>query len=214
MSALVFDIETITSSDPDVRAVLARRANGHHQPASAYADALSQAGLYGSSGELFCIAYAIDSDANVILRERDGDAFTRESERAALHAFLAFLKRIKPRPLVGHNIRQFDIPFLWQRAVVHDLTRLAEQVLPLDAKPWERGALVDTMDLWNRGMRGGGSLDAVTVALGIPSPKEALDVSVNRAIKEGRDEDVAEYCRQDVLATREVYYRLTGARPL
>jgi predicted PolB exonuclease-like 3'-5' exonuclease len=54
------------------------------------------------------------------------------------------------------------------------------------------------------------SLDKLCLALSIPSPKGDMDGSmVNQAVKDGRLLEVVEYCKRDVIATREVYRRMT-----
>ena len=46
--------------------------------------------------------------------------------------------------------------------------------------------------------------------LGIPSPKDGIDGSqVWDYVQSGRIEEVAEYCKKDVIATREAYNRMT-----
>src|SRR6185436_13480767 len=70
----------------------------------------------------------------------------------------------------GHNVREFDIPFLCRRFLIHHLA------LPLlmdiaGKKPWDV-AMVDTMQLWRFGdIKHFTSLKLLAIIMGIESPK-------------------------------------------
>jgi predicted PolB exonuclease-like 3'-5' exonuclease len=54
------------------------------------------------------------------------------------------------------------------------------------------------------------SLDNLCYGLGIESPKDGIDGSqVWQYVKDGRENEVYDYCKRDVAAVREVYKRLT-----
>ena len=74
---------------------------------------------------------------------------------------------------VGHNILDFDMRFLYQRSVIH-------QIKPLRDIPFTRfrnAPIFDTMQEWSKWGREHVSLDTLSKALDIPSPKESLDGS-------------------------------------
>jgi predicted PolB exonuclease-like 3'-5' exonuclease len=82
-------------------------------------------------------------------------------------------------------------------------------------KPWEVGHL-DTMNLWSFGDRKAyTSLALLTHILGIPTPKDDISgADVARVYyAEGDLERIATYCKKDVVATTQLFLRLTG-RPL
>ena len=57
------------------------------------------------------------------------------------------------------------------------------------------------------------SLDTLSKALSIPSPKESLDGSkVYPYYRAGKLAEIVEYCKRDVDSTRQVYRRLTFAK--
>jgi uncharacterized protein YprB with RNaseH-like and TPR domain len=53
--------------------------------------------------------------------------------------------------LCGHNIKEFDVPYICRRAMVHGLT-LPTIIDSAGKKPWEVSH-IDTMELWKFGDR-------------------------------------------------------------
>jgi predicted PolB exonuclease-like 3'-5' exonuclease len=71
------------------------------------------------------------------------------------------------------------------------------------------------MQEWSKWGRDYISLDLLSRALGIPSPKESLDGSkVYPYYRAGRLDEIYEYCKRDVDTARQVYRRLTFAKSL
>ncbi|HEY1235348.1 MAG TPA: hypothetical protein VGH22_18355, partial [Candidatus Binatia bacterium] len=63
---------------------------------------------------------------------------------------------------------------------------------------------------WSKWGREHVSLDALSKALGIPSPKERLDgAKVYPYYRAGKLAEIIEYCKRDVDCARKVYRRLT-----
>jgi predicted PolB exonuclease-like 3'-5' exonuclease len=66
------------------------------------------------------------------------------------------------------------------------------------------------MQEWSKWGREHVSLDALSKALGIPSPKESLDgAKVYPYYRAGKLAEIIEYCKRDVDSARKVYHRLT-----
>ena len=113
--------------------------------------------------------------------------------------------------LCGHNGKEFDFPYIARRCVVHRI-RLPKLLDIAGLKPWEVGHL-DTMNLWSFGDRKAyTSLALLTHILGIPTPKDDISgADVARVYYEEKDLDrIATYCKKDVVATTQLYLRLTG----
>ncbi len=114
--------------------------------------------------------------------------------------------------LCGHNIKEFDIPFLCRRSVINslDLPRL----LNLSGKkPWQVGHLIDTMLLWRFGdYKNYTSLALLAGTLGIPSPKDDIDGSmVGKVFWEENDiERIVTYCEKDVVTVVQVVMKFAG----
>ena len=109
--------------------------------------------------------------------------------------------------LVGFNSNGFDSPFLLKRSIINGVTPAS----PLDegtSKPWEMKAL-DLAKIWQGSAFYPDSLIAVATALGLPSPKDALDGSqVSTTFYEKRLPEIVTYCLKDVETTIRVYRKL------
>lgn len=103
----------------------------------------------------------------------------------------------------------FDQPFLMKRMIVHGI----QPNILLDTahlKPWEISS-IDLKELWRGTSFYPDSLISVAVTMGLPSPKSKMDGSqVSDAFYEGKIEEIAEYCEQDVLTTANVYRKFRG----
>ena len=113
---------------------------------------------------------------------------------------------------IGHNIKRFDIPFLCKRLILNGL-EIPEQFKVYGKKPWEL-TFIDTAEVWSFGawQESFTSLDILTTALGIPTPKSDIDGSQVGEVY-WQDEDykrIADYCEKDVAATINVLMQLSG----
>ena len=110
--------------------------------------------------------------------------------------------------LCGHNIREFDVPFLCRRMIINQM-RLPNLLNIMGAKSWESAHLIDTLDLWKFGdYKHYTSLDLLCQVLGVESPKGSISgQDVSRLYWSGELEDIAAYCERDVRATMEVYLK-------
>ncbi len=116
-------------------------------------------------------------------------------------------KMLEKRPstvFCGWANNSFDQPFVAKRLVIHGF----KPNLLLDTahyKPWEIPSL-DLKEVWKGTGFYPDSLIAVAVALGLPSPKSKMDGSqVGTAYYEGKYEEIATYCAQDVLTTANIW---------
>ena len=80
-------------------------------------------------------------------------------------------------------------------------------------KPWQVHHLLDTMEMWKFGdYKHYVSLDLLCSILSIDSPKSELDGSqVSQLFWDGELIKIVDYCQSDVVATAQVYLKLTGA---
>lgn len=169
----------------------------------------------GAFGQIAVIGYAIDNAEPVTLY---ADRPHPNAEASLLVAFFTAIERAHQayrdmRPVfIGHNVVDFDLRFIFQRAVVLGVKPPA--IIPFHAKPWD-DVVFDTMTRW-AGIRGKVSLAKLCDALGL-APKgaelgEEIDGSmVWDMVKAGRIEDVAKYCAGDIERTRAIHKRLTFA---
>jgi hypothetical protein len=140
----------------------------------------------------------------------DSDGF-EEDEKKALINFIAFMKSFDANfdELVGHNILGFDLPFIFQRCLVHGLK--VSQFVNL-AEYNVRGVF-DTMHRWWLGARRTVSLDDLAWALGIESSKtsEVEGSKVFDLYQAGKLEVIREYNLNDVRVTRKIYERMISS---
>lgn len=208
---LYLDIETIGTVDARVIAEIAEDicAPGNitkpesiaawvaEKKPAAIAEAVQKTAFDGALGRVIVVGYAIDNEP--------AQSLFADSERDLLIAAAAI--RVHQANVVGHNVT-WDIRFLWQRFVVNAVRPPAWLSAAVKAKPWDIG---DTMTLWDPNRERKASLDKLCRALSIPSSKGEIDGSkVWDAFKAGRIEEIANYCRADVDATRACYLRMTA----
>lgn len=181
--------------------------------AQSYTD---KAAIFAEFGKIICIS------VGVLYRKEDGKygfrvkSFAGDDEKDLLISFSDLLNKHYNDParfyLCGHNIREFDIPYICRRIVVNRLS-LPDIVNLSGKKPWETKHLIDTLELWKFGdIKHFTSLDLLTAILEIPSPKDDIDGSqVGRVYWEDQDlPRIAEYCEKDVVTVANLLLRFQG----
>lgn len=173
-----------------------------------------KAGIYSEFAKVVCIGFGSFHKHEGLWRMRL-KALTNHDEKALLTEFCEVLTRfIEYYPnlrFCGHNIKEFDIPFLCRRMIINGMG-LPDCMQLSGKKPWEITHL-DTLELWRFGdYKHYTSLSLLAEILGIPSPKEDIDGSMVGEVywKEGDLERIGKYCMQDVLTAARVYLKLKG----
>ena len=216
MTFLYIDIETIPSQKPDAKdGIIVAPPGNFKKPESIQKwidenkeieteKQYQKFSLDGALGEILCIGYAFN-DGPVKCIGRDLD--TPESE--VLSAFMAVLSEKTVSPTwVGHYITGFDLRFLWQRYVVNSIKPSVE--IPINAKPWESDKAFDTMFQWTGAKKAGvGSLDAICKAFDDKGKGDMDGSMIWDYAKDGRFEEIFEYCKDDVEKTRFLHKKLT-----
>ncbi len=174
-----------------------------------------KAGIFAEFAKVACITVGYLSnmkgeEPSLRLKSFAGD------EKVLLEEFNDLLNQHYDRPdehyLCGHNIKEFDVPFLCRRCVVNglDLPRLLNIS---GKKPWQVAHLLDTMELWRFGdYKNYTSLALIAGTLGIPSPKDDIDGSmVGHVYWEEDDIDrIVTYCEKDVVTVAQVAMKFAG----
>ena len=172
-----------------------------------------KAAIYAEFGKIICISVGLltrDTNKNLVVRLK---SFASDDEATLLNEFCQLLNQYYNNPnfhfLCGHNIKEFDIPYICRRMVVNQIP--FPHLLKLHGKkPWETKYLLDTLELWKFGdYKNYTSLKLLAATLGFPSPKDDIDGSdVGRVYWEEKELDrIAIYCEKDVLATVQLLMR-------
>ena len=173
-----------------------------------------KAGIYAEFGKIVCISVGIitrnefSQELNVRLK-----SFAYEDESKLLAEFCRMVEQYYNNPnehyFCGHNIKEFDIPYICRRLVVNQL-KIPFALDLFGKKPWETKHLLDTMVFWKFGdYKNYTSLKLLAAVLGFPSPKDDIDGSeVGPTFWENGDLDrIADYCEKDVLAVVQLLLR-------
>lgn len=169
------------------------------------------AGVYSEFARVVCISVGIFAP--------DGDrltfrlkSFASDNESLILKEFAEILNsrsRQTAVKLCGHNIKEFDVPFVCRRMLINNLS-IPAVINVAGKKPWEV-PFIDTLELWRFGdYKNYTSLKLLTTILGIPTPKDDIDGSKVATVyyREQNLARIARYCQKDVLATARLYQRL------
>jgi hypothetical protein len=181
----------------------------------------TRAGIYAEFGKIVCISVGF------LTRQPDSDepllrlkSFTNHTEAALLDDFCEVLQRHFNNPekfaLCGHNIKEFDIPYICRRMLVNQLP-FPRMLDVAGKKPWETKHFLDTMELWKFGdIKNYTSLRLLAAIFDFPSPKDDMDgADVAGVYWEDRDlERIATYCEKDVLATVQLFLKMRRLPPL
>ena len=172
-----------------------------------------RAAIYAEFGQVACVSFGFLHGSEKDLQFKVKSYFGKD-EKLVLTEFAELLQRyysdIPRQKLCGHNIREFDIPYLCRRMSKYGMS-LPDAFRIHGKRPWELKHIVDTMELWKFGdFKNFTSLDLLSATLGIPTPKDDLDGSmVHRTFYDEDDvERIAAYCEKDVVTTARVYLKL------
>ena len=143
-------------------------------------------------------AFGIDAEGN------------EQEEAQALKDFLVLMSDFDPECdlIVGHNIINFDLPFIFQRCLANNIA-----VKPfIDLGEFHVHGVYDTMRAWWLGGRNRVALDDIAWALGIESSKtgEVEGSKVFELYQAGKLAEIREYNLNDVRVTRRIYERMVA----
>ena len=137
----------------------------------------------------------------------DGERLTElvlvdQGERGIIENFWEALRPTDV--LVGHNILEFDLPFIRQRSWILAI----QPSRSLDLRKYYTGDVGDTMQLWtNWGYKKGVTLDNLGAALGCGvKTGHGFDVAHWWAARDLRS--IATYCMENVRLTYRVFCKL------
>lgn len=196
MKIFYFDIETVPTEK-------ALQENGllDAQIKLDEAEIIKKLSLSAVTAKIICLCYTIEPSVSGTIEVLQGE------ETDIIKGFWKIVPDCNL--FVGHNILDFDMRFIYQRSVIHNIKPSRD--IPFTR--FRNAPIYDTMQEWSKWGREHASLDSLSKALGIPSPKENLDGSkVYPYYRAGKLPEIIEYCKRDVASVRAVYKRLTFSK--
>ena len=217
----LLDIETVSSKESfhlledHWKELWSEKIKRHLPPDSTPEEMYPQrAAIFAEFARVICISFGY------FKKEKDHwevriKSLYGHNEREILEQFSKTVDKLpgkmKDWIFTGHNVKEFDIPFLCRRMLANDLAipgRLNFQ----NMKPWET-PILDTLHLWRFGdYKNYTSLKLLAAVLGVPSPKDDIDGSQvgNVYWKEKDLKRISIYCEKDVLTVGNIMLRFRG----
>lgn len=187
---------------------------GHYMPEEETPEHFytKRAAILAEFGKIICISVGYLNKEQEQLRLRI-KSFYGDDEKQVLESFLhsanQWYKIRKHIRFCGHNIKEFDVPYICRRLLINGLvvpTYLNFQ----DMKPWETN-ITDTIHLWKFGdFKNYISLNLLAACLGVESPKNDMDGSmVGEMYWKKKDMmRIVKYCQADVVTVAQIIMRL------
>ncbi len=171
-----------------------------------------RAGILAEFGKIICISCGFfyhepDGDIHFKIKSVSGD-----NEQVLLNEFVSLLNSFHEKrgiiTLAGHNIKEFDIPYICRRMIINRVV-LPDCLQLYGKKPWETN-LLDTLELWKFGdYKNYISLKLLAAVLGISTPKDDIDGSMVQDVyyNEKNLPRIVVYCQKDVATVANILLR-------
>lgn len=171
-----------------------------------------KAAIYAEFGKIVCISCGYLTNENGVEKLRI-KSFFGDNEKLILNDFSKLLKLnysdFQNQTLCGHNIKEFDIPYICRRMLVNGID-LPDIINIHGKKPWEVN-FIDTLQLWKFGdYKAYTSLNLLAALFSIPTPKDDIDGSMVGKVfwKEKDIERIKVYCQKDVVTSVRLFQKL------
>ena len=164
-------------------------------------DRSKAASLHPMLGWICCISAVAGDLENGHREPHSWTAGRQEEEEGLLREFWSDVQAMEGHPSsirwVTFFGKQFDVPFLSARSVRHGIQSTSEGLL--NTHKYRNGSHLDLANVWQAPWY---SLADLCDHLGVESPKGSFDGSdVEPAVRDGRIDEVRDYCERDVVAT-------------
>lgn len=215
MRKLFLDIETLPADEDKMETLrlLFDKKNPEFDQEK-FDEFVQKTNFDGAFGRILCIGYAVDDDA-------PANFYNENNEKETLQQFWHLVDALSsPKQgyqgtdygilFVGHNVMDFDLRFIYQRSIILGVKPSAD----LSFVRYRNYPIFDTMKEWVKWSNSSIGLEYLALALDIPSPKDGIDGSqVAEFFKNGKVNDILEYCKRDVETTRAVYRKMVFEKP-
>ena len=173
-----------------------------------------RAGILAEFGKIVCISIGCfhenNGEQNFLIKSVYGD-----DEKTLLQSFIKagdkFCKNKSGFAFAGHNIREFDIPYICRRLLINRLT-LPHYLCLHDKKPWEV-EMFDTLHWWKFGdHKNYITLDLLAGVMNVPTSKGDIDGSMVQDVyyKEKNIHRIVEYCQRDIEVVANLLLRFNN----
>jgi 3'-5' exonuclease len=170
-----------------------------------------RAGVMAEFAKIICISVGYFTKQGEALQLRL-KSFYGDDEKKILQDLITMLNGVETKNnkwcFAGHNIKEFDIPFICRRLLVNGMA-IPEYLDFQNMKPWETNT-IDTFQYWRFGdYKHYTSLKLLAASLNVPSPKDDIDGSMVADVywKEKNIERIVIYCQKDVLTVANIILR-------
>ena len=170
-----------------------------------------RAGIMAEFGKVVCISIGYFKKDKGLYQFRVKSIFDHE-EKLLLQTFISTINQLeavhKRWSFTGHNIKEFDIPFLCRRLLINGLPIPAYLDFQ-NMKPWETN-MIDTFQYWRFGdYKNYTSLKLLAATLNVTSPKDDIDGSMVGEVywQEDNLQRIATYCQKDVVTVANIILR-------
>lgn len=226
---LFIDIETVSevadyenlSDDQkklwEIKTIQLQRTSGNdHSLIDAGTMYQNKAGIFAEFAKVVCISMGFLSFEDEIPVKIRLKSLAGDDEKLLLEDFSRLLVNHYNDPensrICGHNIREFDIPFLCRRMVINQVK--FPPLLDLSGKkPWQTSHIMDTLEMWRFGdFKNYTSLQLLAFTLGINSPKDDIDGSMVSDVFWNHNDinRIVSYCQKDVVTVIQVVMKFAG----
>lgn len=208
---LFIDIETVKGCDNfdenhphyDVWAWKHRNIDTNELPTAEAAIRLynSKAALSAEWGKIACVSVGYINNEELHITSFTGD------EKEILQRTIDTVKKTG-RMLCGHNVIQFDIPYIRRRWFINNMGEYLSDKQGCDVymKPWLLDdSIFDTMVAWKGSGYMNNSLDELAMVFNIPSSKDEMHGNqVSEYYYAGKINEISKYCSKDVAVVANI----------
>lgn len=157
--------------------------------------------LMAEYGLIICLSYGFVNPKNDKMMVKS-IKIEHGDEKQLLAEIAVMFNKISDFKLIpcGHNIKGFDVPYVVKKMMMYGI-KIPAPLNTYNKKPWEV-SLVDTAEVWKGLSWESTSLDEITYALDVPSPKDDLDGAhvFEMYWGIGNVQRIVDYCEKDVFA--------------
>jgi uncharacterized protein YprB with RNaseH-like and TPR domain len=157
--------------------------------------------LDSMQGQILCIGCAFNDEPVSVIMAGD--------ELETLTQFQTFVNSImgrwdEPVNFVGWNIRTFDVPYIWRKAIKYQLDYLKKAF----NRDRGRGNIIDLMEVWGTDFRDMRKQGDVALFLGLQHDDTVKGSQVYDLYLQDRLGEIADHCKSDVETVREIHRRI------